>query len=174
MGPWHCVHCESHRLRLLKENPNAASFDISNLHSSPPAGSLSTENLTSESTALPSEAVGNFIRSDQSLVNRATRIKRFSEKYRDAIVRRLMAGKLTFSQVREEQKITEAELIDWIADLFERMQVRLDRQANSPATRMRLDFQDSSSIDSAVDFGLSDDSIQFASGPTIEGQVRPK
>jgi len=61
------------------------------------------------------EPVGNFIK-DQSLVVEATRLKRFTEKYRDALVDRILSGKAQISWLIADGKYTEAELVSWIAD----------------------------------------------------------
>lgn len=65
------------------------------------------------------EPVGNFIK-DKSLVVNATRLKRFTEKYRDALVDRILSGKAQISWLIADGKCTEAELVSWIADKAKR------------------------------------------------------
>jgi len=71
------------------------------------------------------EPVGNFIR-DQSLVVEATRLKRFTEKYRDALVDRILSGKTQVSWLIADGKYTEAELTSWIADKARRQTAEKD------------------------------------------------
>lgn len=65
------------------------------------------------------EPVGNFIK-EQSLAVNATRMKRFTEKYRDALVERILSGKAQMSWLIADGKCTEAELVSWIDDKAKR------------------------------------------------------
>ena len=71
------------------------------------------------------EPVGNFIK-DRSLVVEATRLKRFTEKYRDALVDRILSGKTQVSWLIADGKYTEAELTSWIADKARRQTAEQD------------------------------------------------
>lgn len=64
---------------------------------------------------LEAEPVGNYIK-DQSLATKTNVLKRFSEKYRDALVERILSGKAKISSLTADGKYTEAELESWIAD----------------------------------------------------------
>ena len=70
------------------------------------------------------------------------------------------------SQIRQEKEISEGELTDWIADLFERMQLRLDTLEETleaiPTRRLTSEQPD----------GMREGSIP--PGPTVEGRIRPK
>lgn len=159
LGPWYCVHCETKSIYLKDERSDVPRCQTDDLEA---ADSNSTDSAD-DSLATP---VGNFLKSEQSLVMRSTRLKRFSEKYRDSIVRRLLSGTSTMAQIRQEKNITEGELTDWIADLFERMQARLDSleetfEANLPI-RLLSEHPDVAPAKS------------ITTGPTIEGQVNPR
>lgn len=65
------------------------------------------------------EPVGNFIK-EQSLVVETTRLKRFTEKYRDAVVDRILSGNTQIKWLIADGKYTEAELLSWIADKAKR------------------------------------------------------
>ncbi len=87
---------------------------------------VSTENKFSAGDEIPelievleAEPAGNFIK-DQSLAAAATRMLRFSEKYRDALVGRVLSGNATISVLIEDGKYTESELVSWIADKAKR------------------------------------------------------
>lgn len=65
------------------------------------------------------EPAGNFIK-EKSLAVKATRMKRFTEKYRDALVDRILSGKARMSWLIADGKYTEAELVSWIDDKAKR------------------------------------------------------
>ncbi len=96
IGPWKCVDCGNSSLLISK----------------------STEAIRSVSEkqeiADESAAVGNFIKTDYSLAHAASNADRFSEKYRNGIVERLLNGKSTVSRVCEELGVSELELQKWI------------------------------------------------------------
>lgn len=71
------------------------------------------------------EPVGNFIK-EQSLVFQATRIYRFTEKYRDSVVDRILAGKVNIRELTAKGKYTEAELVSWIADKAKRQNKKIE------------------------------------------------
>ncbi len=165
IGPWYCAHCESKSFLLKNEIESALRHD--------PAESLAAESeLNSAKEPEQAEPIGNFLKGEQSLVARASRLKRFSEKYRDAIVKRLLDGKLTFSQVRSEQKITEVELTDWISDLFHRMQLKLDEVELSTAEYDSRERETRRVVQAKIS---NDGGATLAKGMTIEGQSnKPK
>ena len=98
---------------------------------------------------------------------RSKRLRRFSEKYRDAVVKRILSGTSTMGQVRQELEMSEQELQDWFSDTFNRMQSKLDKLQKSleNVTEMRFiaESQEPNSLDDFID-----------DGPTIEGNFRPK
>lgn len=161
IGPWHCKHCLSKSLYLKKERRDAPQFRVKETESN--SSAVASERVEDTKVAQP---IGNLLKTEKSLVMRSKRLKRFSEKYRDSIVRRLLSGKSTILQIREEKNISEGELVDWIADLVERMQAKINwmesSENSSPTTRL-LDEQPG---ESRVE------SIPIA--PTVEGQVRPR
>ena len=73
------------------------------------------------------QPIGNFLKSDRSLTNRKHRLERFSEKYRDAVVRRILAGTATISQIRNDKQLSETEIAEWIADLFDRREKKIEQ-----------------------------------------------
>ena len=62
------------------------------------------------------EHVGNVTRSDDSLLVRKARAARYSKKFREAVVERILSGKSTISQVKDELGLSERDLLDWIND----------------------------------------------------------
>lgn len=57
---------------------------------------------------------------------RRNRAKRYSEKYRDGVVQKIISGTSTISQLGQELNLTERDLVDWIADDLARKQERID------------------------------------------------
>ena len=159
VGPWHCVHCQIGTFYLRPAREDAVDYPI-------PASDSESDSTTKIETG-QTESIGNFIREDESLVLRATRLKRFSQKYRDAVVRRVLKGSSTMAQVRQEMDVTEAELIVWISDVFDRQQVKIDSLENdfksNPSLRIVHKREDS---EPAID--------SISNGITLDGQVRPK
>jgi len=82
------------------------------------------------SGASGSEAVqtsaGNYLRNDQSLVMRSARSDRFTDKFKDGIVVRILNGSTTIAKVREQHHLTEQDVIDWMKNSFDRKQKRID------------------------------------------------
>ncbi|MEM7455959.1 MAG: hypothetical protein AAF456_16530 [Planctomycetota bacterium] len=151
IGPWYCTQCEQ-RKRVLRLSRNGArnEADESAPDSQlPPAGEL----------------IGNYIKTDQSLVIRRNRASRYSLKYRDGIVKRIFSG-ATFSQLTHELNVSEQDLVDWMADLVarkqeqvEQLQAMVDVMQRSHGDRTRLDY---------------DGPVVLDENETIDGHVRSR
>jgi len=143
IGPWYCVHCDSRKVLLPLRKANAVDYRSAALQNetppanprrkseplakpASPAATTAAEKPTLAPTAPPpvpaqlepAESVGNFIKTESSLLMKSTRLNRFSEKYRDAVV--------------------------WIADLFSRQQQKIDaleQFKNSITGAMQLENQ---------------------------------
>ncbi len=85
-----------------------------------------TSNGGSASPKAAQTAAGNFLRNNQSLVMRSARSDRFTEKFRDGIVHRILNSTTTIAEVREQYHLTEQDLIDWMKHSFDRKQKRID------------------------------------------------
>ena len=193
LGPWYCVHCDNkvvvlplrrrdaidYRSAALKTENDPTNFrqqtaptpiakpaasKLAAPAASKPvpahAGGQSSKPVVAELET--AESVGNFIKAESSLV-KSTRIQRFSAKYRDAVVRRILSGSASIKQIREEKDLSETEITDWIADLFERQQRKIDaleRFKNSISASLQ------SENSSFEDFD--------AESQTVPGQVRPR
>ena len=84
-------------------------------------------NADSASAKPVQTAAGNFLRNNQSLVMRSARSDRFTEKFRDGMVQRILNGTTTIAEVREQHHLTEQDVIDWMKQSFDRKQKRIDR-----------------------------------------------
>lgn len=96
-GPWYCSRCEC-RSQILpwfrRKEPTLRRIDDG------------------------TEAIGNFIRSDGSLVLRKKRSSRYSQKFREGVVLRLLTGKTNLAQLTTELKVTEADLMSWVNEVL--------------------------------------------------------
>ncbi len=108
LGPWYCVQCNNRKFLLPTRRRAAGTFD--------PGAEESAQ----------VESVGNYIRTTESLVMRRNRARRYSQKYRDGVVQRLIGGTATISQIGQELDLTERDLVDWIADALAGKQDRID------------------------------------------------
>ena len=73
------------------------------------------------------EHVGNFLRSDESLLVRKARANRYSKKFREGVVNRILSGALTISQARKELNVSERDLLDWINDRIMRQDQKITK-----------------------------------------------
>ena len=161
IGPWYCIHCERKTNFLAGERYEAPNFR------SPLADANPEPNVEDDKTPRHvAQPVGNYIRKEESLVIRSERLKRFSEKYRDSVVRRIFSGQASMVQVRQEENLSEGEILDWMADLFDRMQSKLDFYHKMLGTPPTLEIQPNQADE------FPSDSIP--DGPVVEGKAKPK
>jgi hypothetical protein len=73
------------------------------------------------------EADGNFLLNDYSLVRRSLRSSRYTRKFRDSIVERLLSGQVRMDTVRSELRVRENDILAWIADRMHRQQERINQ-----------------------------------------------
>lgn len=109
IGPWYCVQCNTRHMFLQTSRRSVDTFN--------PDKQPEVETV---------ESVGNYIRTTESLVMRRNRAARYSEKYRDGVVQRLIGGTATITQIGQELDLTERDLVDWIADALARKQERIE------------------------------------------------
>jgi len=57
---------------------------------------------------------------------RSARSDRFTDKFKDGIVVRILNGSTTIAKVREQHHLTEQDVIDWMKNSFDRKQKRID------------------------------------------------
>ena len=105
-GPWFCIQCNQREFVLPPRNRKAPTFR--------------------PETSSAGEPTGNFIQSDESLILRRNRASRFTPKFRDGIVQRIVSGSQTITQVGRELNLSERDIVDWIADAFQRKQMKID------------------------------------------------
>ncbi len=130
-GPWYCSQCERRKLSLpwiRKSEPTIQRLDDGH------------------------EKIGNFIRSDGSLVLRKKRSSRYSNKFREGVVLRLLSGKTTMAQLTTELKVSEADILSWISEVISSRDNRIDELTSL----LRSYHKAAASL-----IGISDESMQF-------------
>jgi len=106
IGRWVCIDCYSERFFLGSSGQD---------HS----GALEKKKVF--------EIDGNYIVSDFSLVRRSLRNSRYSMKFRDSIVDRLVSGQVDLPTLRSELRIREADVFVWIADRLNRQSEKISQ-----------------------------------------------
>lgn len=109
LGHWHCPQCTRKSFYLPLARRDARTI--------PPLNSK-------EPIAPQVESAGNFLRS-QSLVARKSHASRYSAKYREGVVKKILSGRVTLSEMSREISVPEVELIDWIATAFNDQQSKI-------------------------------------------------
>lgn len=130
-GPWYCSRCENQN-RVLpwfrRREPTLRQIDDG------------------------SEQIGNFIRSDGSLVLRKKRSSRYSPKFREGVVFRLLGGKTNIAQLTTDLSVTEADLMAWIHEVLSSRDERIEQ-----LTKLLTAYHQA-----AGDLiGISDESLRF-------------
>ncbi len=125
IGPWYCFQCERKTYYLKPIRRSAPTFHKTRSRSeydSPPLTELSgsVEDGSSES-------IGNYLKSDRSLVMQDKRANRFSQKFRDASVERLLSGTASLTQIRNELEISETDIVSWIEDSVARKDEQIEK-----------------------------------------------
>lgn len=139
LASWHCCGCEKNSFRLKFPDPEVTtdvdSVDMSDVEPWPDRmdpnqryGMLfrrkpktkildpSPELDRAVDEPAEFERVGNVTRSDDSLVVRRARASRYSKKFRDGVVDRVLSGQSSISLVRSELDLSERDLLDWVQD----------------------------------------------------------
>ena len=148
LGSWHCCGCERNTFRLKRPDSEVAtdvtSTTMDDIIPWPDRNDptqrfgLLFRRKRKTKVLEPSQAeleqaeadtafehVGNVTRSDDSLLVRKARAARFSKKFRDGVVDRVLSGKSTITQIRNELKLSERDVLDWINDRVMRQDQRI-------------------------------------------------
>jgi hypothetical protein len=131
-GHWYCGQCEFRSQHLRRVRRNKLMMP------------------TNETSLEQTETVGNYIKSDGSLVLRKKRSSRYTNKFREGVVQRLLSGKTNIAQLTTELGVTEYDLLSWVNDALRTRDDRI-RELNG----LLRSFQ------TAYRVGISDESIRF-------------
>ncbi len=120
VGPWRCVDCGNRQ--MLIERREVARREVSDRPTDhdPPA------------------AIGNFIRTRESLAHAISNGSRFSEKYRAGVVQKLLTSETTVSRVCRDLGVSELEVQQWIRGWVETELLRARESANDSTAVMLL------------------------------------
>ena len=130
ISTWSCTHCNTECicLRRRRERPQIDSSANSRkgLPEPPPNGGLLSSPEEARQGEIPIQRVGNIERTDRSLVVQTVRSRLYSDKYRDGVVKRILSGITSIAEVRESLGLSEADVIDWIKQSFQRKEDRVE------------------------------------------------
>jgi hypothetical protein len=109
ISTWSCTHCRSRRVLLTRQREVNKKIPASSFrrvsHSARPNGGL-------KSPSPPKE--------------KSHRSRLYSEKYRDGVVKRIVSGITSISEVRESLELPESDVVDWIKESFQRKEDRVE------------------------------------------------
>ena len=110
LGPWFCRQCGRKSFWL----PKATDKPIERV-------AQKSDQCQIESAQEPeSNLAGNYILDEQSLVRRVEASNRFSQKYRDNVVERIISNRSFISKVCRELEVTESDVQYWIKQWIKR------------------------------------------------------
>jgi hypothetical protein len=127
----------------------------------------------------PQEPIGNVLRTDESLLVRKARASRFTEKFRDSVVKRILSGQATIGQMRHELKLSERDLLDWIAESNREKDDRII-ELNQTINSLKNIGWDGQFADSTLHAphgkptGSTHDPTSVEDSSVVEGRVNPK
>lgn len=132
IGPFYCFQCETKSLYLRPIRRDAPTFDrqTSEVNFANPKHDRRRKERRKKKAApgpeVTVEPAGNFLKTEHSLVMQGRRSNKFSQKFREGTVRKVLTGKSSIQEVRRELEISEADLIRWIAELVHRKEQRIE------------------------------------------------
>lgn len=111
ISTWQCVHCRSRRVFLVRSRKVSKKIPASSfrrvLPQPPPNGRLKT------AVEAPVKA-------------KSTRSRLYSTKYRDGVVKRIVSGITSITEVKESLQLPESDVVDWIKQSFQRKEDRVE------------------------------------------------
>lgn len=118
IGSWHCEVCnrKSILLRGQRHEEENVPAQVDPVEQGEPVESMDD----------PNQSVGNFIRRDFDLVAQADRLQRFSQKFRESIIERLMTGQVDVAGVRQELNVQERDLFAMVREKVRRLESHIE------------------------------------------------
>jgi transposase-like protein len=107
------------------------------------------------------ERAGNFLKSEHSLLMQDRRASKFSQKFREGTVMKILAGKTTIREVQQDLDVTETDLILWIREMMKRKDHRIGELVKTLEAIQGLPVKISTILDA--------DSAE--EGRTIDGEI---
>ncbi len=168
IGPWFCTYCGARALYLRSPIRGMRDFE---------ADRQSDEVIADE---LP---VGNFISRENSLIGSSDNTDRFSRKYRDGIVIKLLKGQSTMTQMCNEINVSERDLMNWLREYVDDQQQMMAEEieqlklfiseANQETIALNYREQLEESVRQFEDRSEHIKKSRTIEGRIIEGQTRP-
>jgi len=206
LASWHCCGCEKNSFRLKRPDPevrtDVTSTDMADVIPWPDRNDptqrfgllfrrkrktnileKSKMEATADVETGGAEHVGNVTRSDDSLLVRKARASRYSKKFREDIVQRILTGHSTISQVRRELGLSERDLLDWINDRVMRQDQHIAKLGQIVETVRKISTDGASTLnaDNARHLNIHSDDLNLEpsskskvpapKGATIDGRV---
>ena len=112
LGPWFCRQCGRKSFWLPKSTHKLIERVA---HDSDQRIAAAAENQDDET-----DIAGNVFLEEQSLARRVELSNKFSEKYRDNIVERIISSRTLISRVCNDLEVTEADIQFWIKQWVQR------------------------------------------------------
>ncbi len=174
LGPYYCFQCEQKRYYLRPVRRSVPTFDseTSTVGFAPSwfgenrktgRGNESDQSVGDQAA----EPIGNFLKTEHSLVMQDRRASNFTQKFRDATVLKILSGKALMIDIRHELEVTESDLIRWMADLMNRKQLRIKELAEA-VEQLQSQFPERHPLRLVPSEG---ERRHTDGGPIIDGQV---
>ncbi len=110
ISTWACVHCRSVRIFLFRQREVNRKIRPTSSHKS----------------YLPSPPPNGGLKSNSPEKVQPARTRLYSEKYRDAVAKRIVSGITSIPEVMESLDLPDSEIVDWIKQSFQRKEKRLE------------------------------------------------
>jgi transposase-like protein len=160
VGPWYCNQCETKSYFLkFRRWYRPTKRDYSEFDDEDSAGSGSKF-----------ESSGNYIKSGSSLLMHKHRSSRYSQKFKDATVLRVLSREFSIAQIRQELGLTDMDLVLWIAEFVERKDRRIDeltQRIQSLQGRVPLELR-------PLLEERTEQSLDQTAGDVVDGRIVPK
>lgn len=112
LGSWHCLQCTRNTIYLALPRADVRTIHIGR-----------AEQPKSEETQV--ESAGNFLRNEHSLVAKKQRLSRYSPKYREGVVHKILSGHVTVAEMCRELELSETDLMEWFAAVFDEQAIKI-------------------------------------------------
>ena len=136
LGSWRCPQCGRRSIYLHLPRSDVKTIQFG-------------DNTKSETTedGLTVEHAGNFLLNEKSLLARRERCNRYSEKYRESIVHKILVSDTTIAEVRQELGLSEQDILDWIAQAYDDRGLKIKELEEiifvlTHGSTMRIDSED--------------------------------
>ncbi len=203
LASWHCCGCEKNSFRLKRPDPelntDVTSTGMQDVVPWPDRNDPSQRfgllfrrkrksdvvkfsDSKTQTEAAGFEHVGNVTRTDDSLLVRKARAARYSKKYREGVVDKILSGNSTITQVRNDLGLSERDLLDWINDRVMKQDLQIAKLGQIVETVKQLATDGSAAL--GVDGSkhrlklhsenleeLTESKLSAQKGATIDGRV---